>query len=34
LGPITVIDGKYFGQMAASRVDKLLKQFGMQREKA
>jgi NADH-quinone oxidoreductase subunit E len=34
LGPITVIDGEYFGQMAASRVDKLLKEFGMEREKA
>ena len=34
LGPITVVDGEYFGQMAASRVDKLLKEFGMEREKA
>lgn len=34
LGPITVIDGEYFGQMAASRVDRLLKEFGMEREKA
>jgi NADH-quinone oxidoreductase subunit E len=34
LGPITVLDGKYFGQMAASRVDKLLKEFGTEREKA
>jgi len=34
LGPITVIDGEYFGQMAASSVDKLLKEFGMEREKA
>jgi len=34
LGPITVIDGEYFGQMAASRVDKLLKEFGMERAKA
>lgn len=33
LGPITVIDGKYFGQMTASRVDKLLKEFGMERAK-
>lgn len=34
LGPIAVVDGKYFGQMAASRVDKLLKEFGLEREKA
>lgn len=34
LGPITVVDGKYFGQMAASRVDKLLKEFGRERAKA
>jgi len=34
LGPITVVDGQYFGQMAASRVDKLLKEFGMERERA
>jgi len=34
LGPITVVDGRYFGQMAASRVDKLLKEFGLEREKA
>lgn len=34
LGPITVIDGKYFGQMTAPRVDKLLKEFGRERVKA
>jgi hypothetical protein len=34
LGPIAVVGGKYFGQMAASRVDKLLKEFGMERAKA
>jgi len=33
LGPITVIDDKYFGQMTASTVDKLLKEFGVERQK-
>lgn len=33
LGPITVVDGQYFGQMTASRVDKLLKEFSTEREK-
>ena len=27
LGPITVIDGRYFGQMTASKVDRLLEEF-------
>lgn len=34
LGPITVVDGEYFGQMTASRVDGLLEQFGVEGVKA
>jgi NADH-quinone oxidoreductase subunit E len=31
LGPITVIDGNYFGQMKIRTVDKLIKKFGSHR---
>lgn len=34
LGPITVIDGEHFGQMTASRVDRVLEEFCVEEAKA
>ena len=32
LGPVMVVDGKYFGSMSASKVERVLKQYSVEKE--